>query len=114
MAGPACRTSGVLSASAVVSSEKAKLISVHLSLIVGHADNIGLVQIYDSGTATTSGKTEIVRFNLVNADRTAGDTYVFEADMHGVIAIEGLYCVITNVSPGGNTTATVATSIEFA
>jgi len=114
MAGPACRTSGVLSVSTVVSSEKTKLISVHLSLTIGHADNIVAVSIYDSGTATTSGKTEIVRFNLANSNRAAGDAYIFEADMHGVIAIEGLYCVIINMSPGMNPTATVSISIEFA
>jgi hypothetical protein len=113
MAGPACRSSGVLTASAVVSSEKTKLISVHLSLIVNHGDNIVVVQIYDAGTATTSGKTELVRFNLANEDRTIKDTYVFEADMHGVIASEGLYCVITSASASGGP-AVAAVSIEFA
>jgi hypothetical protein len=113
MAGPACRTSGVLSASAVVSSEKTKLISVHMSVMIIHASNVAAVSIYDSGTATTSGKTEIVRFNLANAGRTAGDTYIFEADMHGVIAIEGLYCVIT-AATGSGSVPILAVSIEFA
>jgi hypothetical protein len=113
MAGPACRTSGVLTASAVVSSERTKLISVHMSVMIIHADNVAAISIYDSGTATTSGKTEIVRFNLANAGRTASDTFIFEADMHGVIAIEGLYCVITAATTGGSVPI-VAASIEFA
>ena len=114
MSHAGCRSSGVLTASAVVSAERCKLISLHMGCTIGHADNMAFVQIYDSGIATTSGKTELARFSLANGDRAANDSYVFEADMHGVIASEGLYLVITGTSPGGNTDPTVYSSVEFA
>ena len=114
MSHAGCRSSGVLAATAVVSADRAKLISVHLTGIINHADNVLICSIYDSGTATISGKTELARFALANGDKTANDTIMFEADMHGVIALEGLYCVITAISPGGNTVATPGISIEFA
>ena len=113
MSHAGCRSSGVLAATAVVSADRAKLVSVHLTAIIGHADNMLVVSIYDSATATTSGKTELARFALANGDRTANDTIMFEADMHGVIAAEGLYLVITNVSSAGSA-ATPGISIEFA
>ena len=114
MSHAGCRSSGVLTASAVVSAERCKLVSVHMGCTISHADNLCVVQIYDSGTATTTNKTELARFSLANGDRAANDSYVFEADMHGVIASEGLYLVITGTSPGGNTDPTVYSSVEFA
>lgn len=114
MSHAGCRSSGVLTATAVVSAERCKLISLHMGCTIGHADNLAFIQVYDSGTATTSGKTELARFSLANGDRDANDSYVFEADMHGVIALEGLYVVITATSPGANSGPIVYTSVEFA
>jgi len=114
MSHAGCRSSGVLSTTAVVSVDRAKIISVHLTATIGHSDNVLMCSIYDSATATTSGKTELVRFALANGARTALETVMFEADMHGVIALEGIYCVITALSPGGNTLPSPGISIEFA
>lgn len=114
MSHAGCRSSGVLTATAVVSAERCKLVSVHMGCTISHADNLCVVQIYDSGTATTSSKTELARFVLANGDRAVNDSYVFEADMHAVIASEGLYVVITNQSGGAETAAVVFASIEFA
>ena len=64
---PSCRSSGVLTASSVISSERCKLISIH-------AMNTG------AGAETT----------VKVFDNTAA-----EYDMHGVIASNGLYLEIS-------------------
>ena len=89
-----CRTSGVLTASAVVCRHQCKLISIHASEQGG---STALVKIYD-GTSTSG--LEIARITL-SAIQT------IEFDMHGVICKNGIY--FEEVSGGD-----VAVSIEFA
>jgi len=93
-----CRSSGVLTASAIVSADRCKLISIHAQLT--GADPT-LVRIFDNTAA--SGK-ELARINLVTSK-----TDTIEFDMHGVIASTGLYLEIAS---SGGTGAAV--SVEFA
>ena len=92
-----CRSSGVLTASAIVSGERCKLISVHAQLT---GTNPTLVRIFDNTAA--SGK-ELARINLVTSK-----TDTIEFDMHGVIATIGLYI---DIATGTGTGAAV--SVEF-
>ncbi len=92
-----CRSSGVLTASAIVSGERSKLISIHAQLT--GADPT-LVRIFDNTAA--SGK-ELARINLVTSK-----TDTIEFDMHGAIATVGLYI---DIATGGSKGAAV--SIEF-
>jgi len=91
-----CRTSGVLTASAVVTKGRALLVSVHACEVGGTTPVT--IKIYD-GTSS-SGK-EIARLNIA-----AGQTIEF--DMHGVICDNGIY--FEEVAAGGDS----AVSIEFA
>lgn len=91
-----CRTSGVLTASAVVTSGHALLISIHACEVGGSSPVV--VKIYDGTSA--SGK-EIARLNIA-ANQT------IEFDMHGVMCKNGIY--FEEVAAGGDS----AVSIEFA
>lgn len=93
-----CRSSGVLSSSAIVSNENAKLVSVHLNTIV----NGGLVLIKVFNGTDNSG-VEVYRFG-----HAVDGYYNFEADLHGVLCRNGIYLEITTA---GSTTANV--SVEF-
>lgn len=92
-----CRSSGVLTASAIVSGERIKLISIHAQLT---GTNPTLVRVFDNTAA--SGK-ELARINLVTSK-----TDTIEFDMHGVIATIGLYIDIATGTGLG-----AAVSIEF-
>ncbi len=92
-----CRSSGVLTASAIVSGERSKLISIHAQLT---GTNPTLVRVFDNTAA--SGK-ELARINLVTSK-----TDTIEFDMHGVISTIGLYLDIATGSGLG-----AAVSIEF-
>tara|TARA_Y100001972_G_scaffold102893_1_gene128766 strand:- start:1818 stop:2111 length:294 start_codon:yes stop_codon:yes gene_type:complete len=94
-----CRSSGVLTASAVVSAERCKLVSIHAQLT---GTNPTLVRVFDNSSAA-SGK-ELARINLVTSKV---DTIEF--DMHGVIASNGLYLDIATGTGIG-----AAVSVEFA
>lgn len=93
-----CRSSGVLTASAIVSADRCKLISIHAQLT---GTNPTLVKVFDNVAA--SGK-ELARINLVTSK-----TDTIEFDMHGVIASTGLYL---EIATGAGTGAAV--SVEFA
>jgi len=88
-----CRTSGVLTASAVVARHQCKLVSIHASEQAGAG---ALVKVFDG---TSNSGLEVARIAL-----TAGQSIEF--DMHGVICKNGLYFE--------ETTGAVAVSIEFA
>jgi len=87
-------STGVNTATSLVSSARCKLESVHATNASGSAITLS---IWDSGTATTSSKIEIVRMVLpANSN--------LEYDMHGRICAEGIYAVLTG---------TGAYSVEF-
>jgi len=103
---PSCRSSGILTSSAVVSSERCKLISIHAT----YTGTTGktTVKVFDNTAA--SGK-ELARIILQApnvADPTLYNSSTFEFDMHGVIASNGLYL---EISTGTGTGAAV--SVEF-
>tara|TARA_R100000773_G_C4194995_1_gene99495 strand:+ start:465 stop:743 length:279 start_codon:yes stop_codon:yes gene_type:complete len=87
-----CRTSGVLTASAVVARHQCKLISIHATETAG---SMAQIKVFDG---TSNSGLEIARLILA-----AGQTIEF--DMHGVIAKNGLYFE--------ETSGAVAVSIEF-
>ena len=88
-----CRSSGVLTSSAVVSSDRALLISIHATEVAGSAATI---KIWDNTAA--SGK-EVARITLA-ANQT------IEFDMHGVLCTNGIYFE--------EDAGSVAVSVEFA
>ena len=94
---PTCRSSGVQTASAVVNAGRCKLISVHAQL-TGNAATT--VKVFDNASAASG--TELARLILA-PDQT------IEFDMHGVLALNGLYL---SISSGTNEGAAV--SVEFA
>jgi hypothetical protein len=89
-----CRSSGVLTGSAVVFSGKCKLVSIHACEVAGSA---AIVKVWDNASAA-SGK-ELARI-VLSANQTV------EFDMHGVICSNGLFFE--------EDTGSVAVSIEFA
>jgi len=94
-----CRSSGVLGASAIVTPDSAKLMSLHLSVkIVG--GNAVTVKAFDG---TTNSGLELCRFYSA----TTG-TYNLEYDMHGVMCPNGIFLEITE---GGSSEAFV--SVEY-
>ena len=104
---PSCRSSGVLTASALVFSGQCKLISIHAQYT--GTTGITTVKVFDNTAA--SGK-ELARLILQApnpADPALYNNATFEFDMHGVIASNGLYL---EISTGAGTGAAV--SVEFA
>tara|TARA_R100001015_G_scaffold18354_2_gene11295 strand:- start:82 stop:360 length:279 start_codon:yes stop_codon:yes gene_type:complete len=73
-----CRTSGVLTASAIIARHQCKLISIHACELAGAA---AMIKVYDG--ISPSG-VEIARMVIPAVDSV-------EFDMHGVIAKNGLY-----------------------
>jgi hypothetical protein len=104
----ASRSSGVLTASAVVATHQCRLKSIHFSVGAGGPDVI-TIKVYDSEDSTLSGNTELARF-VINGP--AGYTNI-EYDMHGVLCREGLYLQIANSSGSPDPTTFHAVSIEF-
>lgn len=97
---PSCRSSGVLTSSAVISSDRCKLISIHLQF-TGNAPTT--VRLFDNAASAT-GK-ELTRVILLPPPDGSG---IFEFDMHGVICSNGLFL---DISTGAGTGAAV--SVEF-
>jgi len=94
-----CRSSGVLTASAVVNAGRCKLMSIHVTNLGEGANTT--IRLFDNASAASG--TELVRI-VVSAQ--IGPT---EFDMHGVICLNGLYL---DISTGAGTGAAV--SVEFA
>ena len=107
-----CRTSGVLTASALVNSGKCKLVSIHA--YNSHAGAPSTITVYDNTAAsgTAVAKLYLPAQNGSGLDGAGDATQEvignnpIEFDMHGVICENGLYCEIS----GG----TVGVTVEFA
>lgn len=93
-----CRSSGVLGASAIVSNENAKLVSLHMAITV--ASGACTVKVFNG---TDNSGTEIVRFH-----NAVDGFYNIEYDMHGVLCRNGIFLEITEA---GSSAANV--SVEF-
>ena len=102
------RSSGVLTASAVVAANPCRLKSIHFSVFAGGPDVI-TIKVWDSKDATTSGNTELARFVVQQSTAYTNAEY----DMHGVLAREGLYLQIVNSSGSADPNTAHAVSIEF-
>lgn len=101
------RSSGVLSASAVIAAHACMLKSIHTTCRADGPDEY-IVKVFDSKDSTLTGNTELARL-VFNGDTTANN---IEYDMHGVMAREGLYLEITAPgSPSANSHCAV--SVEF-
>jgi len=102
-----CRSSGVLTADAVISADRCKLVSIHAQLTGSAATT---VKVFDSATEA-SGK-ELARIILQTLPNAAESlqvsTHTVEFDMHGVLALNGLFL---QISTGGGTGAAV--SVEY-
>ena len=81
-----CINSGGLTVSKVVNTNRSKLVSVHATAV---GDTLFTFSIWDSANTTTTGKTEMLRINL------KGDAVNHECDMHGALALNGLYYEVT-------------------
>ena len=111
MSLPACRSSGALTADALVVTGQCKLVSIHgINL---HATQVTTATLYDNTAA--SGK-KVAVFALpaqagagtdgAGAATTAPTLLSLEWDMHGVLCRNGLYLDVTGGTP--------SISIEFA
>lgn len=91
-----CNTSGVLTATkVVVSGSRVRLASVR---VTGHGATSGTIEVYDSGTNTTVGKKKLVKMFVggpAGNEADAKNSHNYEFDMHGAIALEGIYVVVT-------------------
>ena len=91
MAVSGCLSSGVFSASKLVSSQRTKLVSIH---VTSNASAANVIKVFDSSDASASGDVEIVRINT-RSDNSGTNVFNQEYDMHGVVAAKGLYVEIT-------------------
>ena len=107
MAGQSSRSSGVLSASAVVSSSRCRLMSMH-AVLTGTKPTT--IRVFDNASAASG--TELARMIVAQTDpadpaaRTGPE--MMEYDMHGVLATNGLYLSISSGTGEG-----AAVSVEF-
>ncbi len=91
MAVSGCLSSGVFSSSTLVSSQRTKLVSIH---VTSNSSNTNVIKVHDSSDASSSGDVEIVRINT-RADNSGANVFNQEYDMHGVVAAKGLWVEIT-------------------
>ena len=91
MAVSGCLSSGVFSASKLVSSQRTKLVSIH---VTSNSSNTNVIKVFDSSDASASGDVEIVRINT-RSDNSGTNVFNQEYDMHGVVAAKGLWVEIT-------------------
>ena len=102
------RSSGVLSASAVIVKNACRLKSIHASINAGGPDSI-TVKVWDSRDASLSGNVELARI-VVAASQAPSN---LELDMHGVLAREGLYLQIANSAGSADAATFHHVSVEF-
>jgi hypothetical protein len=94
-----CRSSGVLGASAIVSNENAKLISIHAAITIAGNDAV-TIKVFNG---TDNSGTEVARiFHTVTGH------YNLEYDMHGVLCRSGIFLEVTEVN-----SSTANVSVEF-
>ena len=103
-----CRSSGVLTATAVVATHQCRLKSIHVSGEAGGPDVV-TIKVFDSEDSTLTGNTELARIVL---NSPLGPINI-EYDMHGVLAREGLFLQILNSEGSPNAATRHAVSIEF-
>ena len=84
MTSPSCNTSGVISASKVVSSARTRLISIYAT---STTNALFTVKVWDSENSTTTSKKEVARLHL----HAGGTAETVEYDFHGAILAQGLY-----------------------
>ena len=99
----ACRTSFVQTSSTMVTVGQCRLVSIHAVLTGTNPTTIKVYDVAESGDAGASN--ELARVIVQAAPN--GPTIV-EFDMHGVIAVNGLYLEIATGSGIG-----AAVSVEF-
>ena len=104
---PQCRSSGVKTASTAIFDGQVRLISIH-AVLTGTAPTT--IKVFDNASAASG--TELARI-IVQSDNPPGSGAVFgptmvEFDMHGVLAVNGLYLSISSGSGEG-----AAVSVEF-
>ena len=101
-----CRSSGVLTADAVISAERCKLVSIHAQYTGSAATT---VKVFDNASAA-SGKelARIILFTDAAAPTAVKDVSTVEFDMHGVISLNGLFLEISGAGGMG-----AAVSVEY-
>lgn len=103
-----CRSSGVLTASAVIAAHQCRLKSIHVAAEAGGPDVI-TIKVWDSKDSTLTNNTELARFVF----SVPSGPVNLEYDMHGVLAREGLYLQITNSAGSPDAATRHAVSVEF-
>lgn len=102
-----CRSSGVLTADGVITADRCKLVSIHATYT--GTTGATTVKVFDNASAASG--TELTRLILSGphgGDPTVSDRGNMEFDMHGVLALNGLYL---QISTGTGTGAAV--SVEY-
>ena len=91
-----CRSSGLITADALVHTGRCKLISIHVSNL--HPSDASIIAVYDNTAA--SGKV-VSKFVVPGINDAGGNglSPTLEFDMHGVICDNGLYVDVTNGTP---------------
>ena len=97
MSHSGCRSSGNLTADALVHTGRCKLVSIHAINL--HATDMTVIVVYDN----TAGSGKVVaKLALPGMTDAAGNVvggHSMEYDMHGVICHNGLYVDVTNGTP---------------
>ena len=84
-----CNTSGVQTTTKlIVSGSRTRLASIRVS---GTGATAGNITVYDSGTETTTNKKELAKMYVGGA----ASAHNYEFDMHGALALEGIYVVVS-------------------
>tara|TARA_R110000744_G_scaffold53351_4_gene113992 strand:- start:6317 stop:6637 length:321 start_codon:yes stop_codon:yes gene_type:complete len=102
-----CRSSGVLTADAVITADRCKLVSIHATYT--GTTGATTVKVFDHASAASG--TELSRIILKaphGGDPTLPTIACIEFDMHGVLALNGLFL---QISTGTGTGAAV--SVEY-
>tara|TARA_R100001510_G_scaffold53335_1_gene54847 strand:+ start:1143 stop:1466 length:324 start_codon:yes stop_codon:yes gene_type:complete len=104
-----CRSSGVKTSSTAINAGQCKLVSIHAVLTGSKPTTI---KVFDNASAASG--LELARMILARPDpadpaTTGANPPLFEFDMHGVLAVNGLYLSISSGTGEG-----AAVSVEFA
>jgi len=84
-----CNTSGLQTVTKlIVAGSRTRLASIRVS---GTGATAGNITVYDSGTETTTNKKELAKMYVGGA----ASAHNYEFDMHGALALEGIYVVVS-------------------
>ena len=84
-----CNTSGLQTVTKlIVAGSRTRLASIRVS---GTGSTAGNITVYDSGTETTTNKKELAKMYVGGA----ASAHNYEFDMHGALALEGIYVVVS-------------------